>query len=96
VRRLTVLLLAVSLIAGCGGSSANSHGGFSGKDARRYDLAYKKCRRAFGKAQTHPGANLESLLFGGGSAHWKAFSAGCSAAANDAGVYTGSLYETTP
>jgi hypothetical protein len=94
-----VIVIIVSLVAaGCLGTGGKAgHGGFTGTDARWYDVAYKRCAAEFKHAEENPGHSLDFLFETPKEAgHQKAVTAGCTAAGKDAGIAFGSLYETTP
>ena len=101
--RLVRVLLVMFVIAAClvtagciGSSSTPSHGGFKGADAHWYDVEYEQCADAFKKAETDPSYRLH---FGWERStprdHWRAASAGCAAAADDAGGFFKEIYGTT-
>lgn len=98
--RVVAIVVTVCLAAtGCIGQSGSSaHGGFSGAEAHWYDVAYKRCATGFKKAMENPSSrSLDFLMETPKEAHHQeAVDAGCRAAAKDARVATGSLYETTP
>jgi hypothetical protein len=96
--RVLIVMLVIAATTGCiGSSSTPSHGGFTGADAHWYDVQYEECAEAFKKAGTDPHYRLDvgwerSTPRG----HWRAASAGCAAAADDAGGFFEEIYGTKP
>jgi hypothetical protein len=99
-RSVAIAVVLAGMLAGCswhGSQAASSHGGFKGADAHWYDVAYKRCAADFKQAKNQSGHALDFMMETPKEAgHQKAATAGCAAAAKDAGAAYGNLYETTP